>query len=162
MPDAVDMLKQDHERVKRLFQQWEAAPAGQPDRRRQLVHQIIQELVVHERIEEDVFYPAFRDAAGKKGKDIIAHSHEEHEVVDNLVDQLQQTDPDDPQFEGLMKLVRENVEHHIQEEEEKMLPMAPDILDADRMEELTETMTELKESLVAQTMTRKTAPRPRK
>lgn len=160
MPDPVKMLKQDHERVKGLFRQWEAAPAGQPERRRALVMQILQELVVHERIEEDVFYPAFREAAGKKGMEIVDHSHEEHETVDNLVDQLQATDIHDPQFEGLMKLVIENVEHHIQEEEEKMLPRAYETMET-RLESLGETMAELKESLMAQTTLRKTAPKPR-
>lgn len=150
MPDPVEMLKKDHERVKGLFRQWENAAAGQPERRRALVMEIIQELVVHERIEEDVFYPAFREAAGTKGIEIVEHSHEEHEVVDNLVDQLQATDPNDPQFEGLMKLVIENVEHHIQEEEEKMLPRAYETMET-RLAGLGETMTELKESLMEQT-----------
>lgn len=159
MPDPVEMLKQDHARVKGLFRKWEAAPAGQPERRRELVVQIIRELVVHERIEEDVFYPAFRQAAGAKGKEIVAHSHMEHEVVDNLVDQLQQTDLDDPQFEGLLRLVIENVEHHIQEEEEKMLPKAHDVLGADRLEELAGAMMELKEGLIDQTLAAKPAAR---
>lgn len=131
--DAVQLLRQDHEKVKNLFFDFEMAPAGQPEQRRRLAEQIIRELMVHERIEEEIFYPAFRRAMGAQGQDTVEHSKEEHQLVDSLIEQLSAIDLDDPDFEGLMRILRENVEHHIQDEETKMLTkarerMAPDLL----------------------------------
>lgn len=129
--DAVQLIRQDHEKVKNLFFDFEMAPAGQPEQRRHLAEQIIRELMVHERIEEEIFYPAFRDAMGKRAQGDVEHALEEHHLVDTLIAQLTAIDLNDPDFEGLMRVLRENVEHHIQDEEESMLTKARDVMGDD-------------------------------
>ena len=159
--DAVQLIRQDHEKVKNLFFDFEMAPAGQPEQRRRLAEQIIRELMVHERIEEEIFYPAFRAAMGAQAEGTVEHSKEEHELVDSLIAQLSAIDLDHPDFEGLMKILRENVEHHIQEEEEKMLTKARDRMGDDLLG-LGADMLEYKETLLRELQRQKedqTAPK---
>lgn len=149
MPDAVKMLVQDHENVKKMLKQYEEMGEGQKERKRALAEKIIQELMVHERIEEDVFYPAFKEAADKEGKELVAESKEEHHVVDLILDELQDVNVGDEDFEAKFTVLKENVEHHIEEEEKEMFPQAKRML-GDRLDELGEVMAELKTSLTRQ------------
>lgn len=149
MPDAVEMLKQDHENVKRMLKQYDEMGEGQKERKRALAEKIVSELMVHERIEEDVFYPAFKEAAGKEGKELVAESREEHHVVDLIIEELQAVDVGDEDFDAKFKVLKENVEHHIQEEEEEMFPDARKLLKG-KLEGLGEVMAELKASLTRQ------------
>lgn len=151
--DAVALIKQDHEKVKNLFFDFEMAPLGQPEARRSLAETIIRELMVHERIEEEIFYPAFRQMLGSAAQETVEHSKEEHALVDSLVEQLAAIDLDDPSFDGMMKVLQENVEHHIRDEEAKMLPLArermgPELagLGADMLEYKEALQRELKET----------------
>lgn len=145
--DAVKLLQQDHEQVKMLFHDYEMAPVGQPERRRELAEEIVRELMVHERIEEDIFYPAFRKALGGPGLKEVEHAKEEHELVDSLIEQLQVISFDDPDFDATMKVLKENVEHHIEDEEEKMFPMAKARM-ANELLTLGADMVEYKQALV--------------
>ena len=122
--DAVSLLQQDHKLVKQLFQEYDALPAAQPERKRALAERIIRELMVHERIEEEIFYPAFRAGADQEGKELVAESKEEHHVVDLILEELQSVDLDAEDFDAKFKVLKENVEHHIEEEETEMFPDA--------------------------------------
>lgn len=148
--DAIALLKQDHELVKRLLEEATNAGEGQIDRKRQLVEQIFRELMVHERLEEDLFYPAFKEAANSKGKDLVAEGYEEHHVVDLVMEEMQDVDLDERKFDAKLKVMRENVEHHVKEEEEQMFPKARQALGDARIQELGREMLELKESLERQ------------
>lgn len=158
--DAIQLIKTDHVKVKNLFQDWLMAPSAQPERKRAVAEKIIQELMVHERIEEEIFYPAFRTALGEQGEKEVEHSKEEHELVDSLIGQLEPLDPDAPDFEATMKVLMENVEHHIQDEEEKMLPAAQKWM-APQLERLGKDMMEYKESLLTQVKPKATEREPR-
>jgi hemerythrin-like domain-containing protein len=149
MPDAVKMLEQDHQNVKRMLKQYDEMGEGQKEQKRALAEKIISELMVHERIEEDVFYPAFKAAADKEGKELVAESKEEHHVVDLIIEELQAVRVEDEEFDAKFKVLKENVEHHIKEEEEEMFPDARKLLKG-RLEELGEVMAELKTSLTRQ------------
>lgn len=145
--DAVQLIRADHERVKGLFKDLEVAPAGQPEARRAIAETILRELMVHERIEEEILYPAYRRAMGNEGKATVEHSKEEHELVDSLIEQLQAIDLDDPKFDATFLVLRENVEHHIRDEETKMLPKAQERMAADLLG-LAADMLEYKDSLM--------------
>lgn len=121
--DAVTLLKQDHDKVKEMLRELEQLPKGQPEQRLKLAEEIIHELMVHERIEEEIFYPAV-EAAGEKGEKEVEHSIEEHEIVDNIIAQLEAIDLSSDDFEGTVRVLKENVFHHIKDEEEKMFPYA--------------------------------------
>ena len=114
-PDAVNMLKEDHEKVKDLFKQFEKAQSAKKE---QLADQIDLELRVHSMIEEEILYPALRDI----DKEIVAESFEEHGVIEQLLDELATLDLSEDQFEAKFKVMQENVEHHIEEEEGQMFP----------------------------------------
>lgn len=155
MMDAVSLLKQDHTKVKELFAEFFGLPAAQPERRRELAEKILQELLVHERIEEEIFYPAFK-ATGKDAREETEHAKEEHELVDSLVNQLMLVDLDDPKFDATLRVLHENVLHHIQDEEEKMLPAAEKSLGTSRLQALARDMTRYKEELTRQLAAPKT------
>lgn len=147
--DAVELLKQDHENVKKLLKQYDEMPDGQPERKRALAETIIRELMVHERIEEEIFYPAFKAGADSEGKELIAESKEEHHVVDLIIEELQAVDLDDEQFDAKFTVLKENVEHHIEEEEKEMFPDAKKRM-GKRLAALGEEMQQYKEQLQAQ------------
>lgn len=149
MMDAVSLLKQDHTKVKELFAEFFELPAAQPERRRELAEKILQELLVHERIEEEIFYPAFK-ATGKDAREETDHAKEEHELVDSLVNQLMELDLDDPEFDATLKVLHENVLHHISDEESRMLPAAQQRMGTSRMQALGREMMTYKEELTRQ------------
>ena len=114
--DATELLDEDHKNVERLFQQYKAA--HDPSRKRTLAQQICQELTVHMRIEEEVFYPAFRQATGDQ--QAVEHSTHEHREAMDLVHRIEQAQVDDK----LMLELEDAVMHHVQDEREKMFPEA--------------------------------------
>ena len=143
--DAITLLKQDHDKVKELFRELETLPAAQPERRLKLAETIIAELMVHERIEEEIFYPAVQNA-GETGEEEVEHSIEEHALVDSLIAQLEEVDLASPDFEATVRVLKENVFHHIHDEEEKMFPYAKKRL-AGKLEKLGAEMVQYKEQV---------------
>ena len=142
--DAVKLLKDDHEKVKGLFRQFEKARSQ--DKKKQLADEIMMELEVHSKIEEEIFYPAVREKVGED--ELVAEAVEEHHVVDVLMQEIKQLDPSDERFEAKMTVLIENVEHHIEEEEEEMLPEAGEAL-KDELASLGDEMQTRKEEILA-------------
>ena len=153
--DAIDILKQDHRKVKALFSEFASTKGRPAEQRRKTAESIVRELMVHETLEEQVFYPAFKEAADKEGKELVAESKEEHHVVDLLLDELQDVDLGAEDFEAKMKVLQENVEHHIDEEEKEMFPDAKKMLGEERLAEMGGVMAELKESLLREVKPRR-------
>jgi hemerythrin-like domain-containing protein len=147
--DAIKLLKDDHKKVKKLFRDYEAAGDRAYQTKKQIAEQVFQELEVHSAIEEEIFYPAVREKAGKEGKELVAEGYEEHHVVDTLMQELKALDPQDEAYDAKFKVLTENVEHHIEEEEQEMMPEAEDAL-GERVAELGEQMLRRKEALMAQ------------
>ena len=142
--DAVKLLKDDHEKVKGLFRQFEKARSE--SKKKQLADEIMMELEVHSKIEEEIFYPAVREKVGED--ELVAEAVEEHHVVDVLMQEIKQLDPSDERFEAKMTVLIENVEHHIEEEEKEMLPDAKKKLGKD-VEALGDRMEQRKQQLMA-------------
>jgi hypothetical protein len=122
--NATAFLKKQHKDVKGLFE--EVLEAEDPESRRQLCEQIGQELMVHTKIEEEMFYPAVREL-GDKAEEMILEAFEEHHVVDLVLAELPQLDPEDERFEAKMTVLQELVEHHVKEEEKEMFKLAQKI-----------------------------------
>jgi hemerythrin-like domain-containing protein len=116
---AVSLLKEDHKKVKKLFDQFEAAK-GVPARRK-IVREALTELKVHAAIEEEIFYPAVRKAIGKE---IMNEADEEHHVAKLLIAELDTMKGTESHFDAKFLVLAENVRHHIKEEENEMLPKA--------------------------------------
>lgn len=115
--DAISVIKQDHDKVKDLFEQFEKAESLREKKR--IVAETILELKVHAEIEEKIFYPAVRKPIGKK---IMNEADEEHHVAKILIAELERMTGKEDHYDAKFKVLSENVKHHIKEEESEMLP----------------------------------------
>lgn len=117
--NAVELLKEDHRKVKQLFKEYEGAADQMA--KKDLAEKCFAELKVHAYIEEELFYPAVSDAAD--AKDEVDHAIEEHQKVQDSIAELE-TLPPGGEFDTKFHVMSENVRHHIEEEEGKMFPQA--------------------------------------
>ena len=120
--DAIDLLKQDHDKVERAFKQFEKMDRQDTEACRQLVQTVCEELKVHTTVEEEVFYPAVREAIGDE--DLMNEAAVEHETASMLIEQLDNMGPDDPNYYAIFTVLGEYVRHHIKEEQGEMFPAA--------------------------------------
>ena len=141
---ATDLLKKQHKSVKALFKKVENTEDAR--RRRQLMEQIANELKIHTKIEEEIFYPAVREVGTSKAEKLVDESFEEHHVVDLVLAELPKVDPEDDRFAAKMTVLSELVEHHADEEEEEMFPMCEKKLGRERLQQLGEQMQQMAES----------------
>ncbi len=114
--DACALLDDDHTKVERLFEQYKAA--GQDSQKKLLAQQVCQELTVHAQIEEEIFYPAFQQAA--QDEDLVEDAQQEHQEARELISKIEQSPGDDK----LMLELEEAVLHHVSDERQKMFPQA--------------------------------------
>ncbi len=136
--DVVDLIEQDHREVERLFEELKA----NPDKRALLVPVLTSLLVAHSRAEESEVYPAARDEAGETEE--VAHSQEEHEEAERLLERLAAADPSGPDFDGILQELIDSVTHHVEEEESTVLPGMRQNLSQDRLRELGEAFAEVR------------------
>jgi hemerythrin superfamily protein len=130
--DALELLKQDHEKVKELFEEAEEAEGKQ---QQDIFEQIKSELETHARIEETVFYPAIQKL--DELKDMVLESLEEHKQIKTLLREIENLASDSEKFEPKLQVLMENVEHHAEEEEEgKMFPKIRQIMNKQQLEQL--------------------------
>lgn len=146
--DAIALLKADHEKVRGLLSQLEkSAERGGTDRAMKLVSQVEKELEVHTTVEEEIFYPAFRDAARKKDdKKLYYEANEEHHVVKLVMPEMHEPGANE-EFAAKAKVLKELVEHHAGEEEKEMFPRARKLMDKEELRELGDRMAERKKEL---------------
>jgi hemerythrin superfamily protein len=146
--DAIKMLKDDHKKVKALFRDYEAAGDSAYKANGRIANEVFSELEVHTMLEEEIFYPAVKKRADEEGQDLIDEGIEEHHVVKILIEELKELTPDDDAFDAKFKVLTENVEHHIEEEEGEMLPDAKKKL-GEEIESLGDEMDARRQELLA-------------
>jgi hypothetical protein len=146
--DAITMLKTDHDKVKRLLNELETTTERGVKTREELFATIKGELSVHETIEEEIFYPALK--SHPKAKDIVLEGYEEHHVVDMVMAELEGLDVSDETWGAKATVMKENVEHHIEEEEGEMFRQARQVFDRRELDELGARMAERKRSAQAE------------
>lgn len=135
--NAIDLLIQDHKLVKKLLEELSSTTERAVKKRADLLHRIEQELQVHTALEEDILYPAIKQAGGKEEAKMYYEAKEEHRTVDALVlPDLLNTDTGTLEFAGRVKVMKELLEHHIEEEEEALFPTAKKLLGKDQLDEL--------------------------
>lgn len=131
--NALELLKLDHQTVKELFEQAEQIEDGKEQKK--VFRQIKKELDTHARIEETIFYPAMEKH--EELKDMVLEAIEEHKQVKTLLREMDELVNDSEKFEPKLTVLKENVQHHAEEEEEgKMFPKVRDIVDSDTLEAL--------------------------
>jgi hemerythrin-like domain-containing protein len=146
--DAVALLKADHDKVRELLQELEEATEKNGDSASELMETIQNELKVHTQIEEEIFYPAFRDAASKKDESKLYYEAvEEHHVVDMVLPEIEAAESGSPEFAAKAKVLKDLVEHHAEEEEKEMFPKAKKLFDKDELMSLGERLAQRKSEL---------------
>ena len=120
--DAIDMLKQDHDKVDKAFKDFEKMDRQDAEACRRLIETVCDELKVHTTLEEEVFYPAVREAI--EDEDLMNEAAVEHETAKMLIDQLENMGTDDPNYYATFTVLGEYVRHHIKEEQGEMFPAA--------------------------------------
>jgi hemerythrin-like domain-containing protein len=139
--DAIVLLKQDHKTVKRLFRAFEKADA--PAEQAKLVDQILEELTVHTYIENECMYPEVRQLLPDLNDDVL-ESYEEHHVADVLCMELATMSPEDDHFVAKTTVLIENIEHHIEEEEDEWFPKVRAGLSRKQLQDMGARMLEMK------------------
>jgi hemerythrin-like domain-containing protein len=150
MPNAITLLKSDHATVRRLLRELEESSSRAFRARERLVGDIERELKVHSQIEEEIFYPAFKNAAESEEDDSMFYeAAEEHHVVDLILPELKNADPKSEQFAAKATVLKEIVEHHAREEERDMFPRARKLMSDEELRELGDELQARKEMLIA-------------
>lgn len=145
--NAIDLLKADHEKVKDILSQLSESTERALKKRAELLARLEMEVSIHTRLEEEILYPAFKEAGSKEEDVMYYEAKEEHRTVDSLVlPDLKETDPGTPEFAGRVKVVKELLEHHIEEEESEMFPKAKQLLGKAKLDELGAQMEAMKAS----------------
>lgn len=153
--DAIAQLKADHTKVRALLGELEKTSEKATTRREELLQEIERELKIHSTIEEDVFYPAFREAAEKKDdRKLYYEAVEEHHVVDTVLPEIKETDPSTEVFAAKAKVLKDLVEHHAEEEETEMFPRARKLMNREELLRLGDQLAQAKASLTGSVLTK--------
>jgi hemerythrin superfamily protein len=138
--DAITLLREDHRTVEKLFKQFEKAGPSAGKTKQKLVDKIIHELAVHAAIEEQVFYPAVREA----DEDLVLESLEEHHIVKWVLSELDGMSPKDERFDAKVTVLIELVRHHVKEEQDDLFPEVRDALSRKELAEIGEMLQKAK------------------
>src|SRR6202045_5443688 len=140
--DAIQLLKDDHQKVEKIFSSME-----RKENRQRLFPELDRELTVHATIEEQIFYPAAREA--EPTRDLVLESIEEHKQIKMVLADLEQTDKTTDEWGAAPKVLKEDVMPHVGEEEDELFPKVKKVLSKQQLEELGTRMEELKMQLLA-------------
>lgn len=140
------ILKMDHRKVKDLFEAYSKLGAGDHAEKERMFREINEELTIHAEVEERLFYPAVRGVDTDEARDLVSEAVEEHHIVKSMLEEMSEMEIGSAHFEARMKVLRENVLHHAEEEEKEMFPQARR-LPADVLETLVIEMEALKDDL---------------
>jgi hemerythrin-like domain-containing protein len=147
--DATALLRKDHDTVRKLLGELEETTTRGAKKREALLMEIALEVEVHAAIEEEIFYPAFREK-GESGEDeqMFLEAAEEHKLVHGVLPELQATDPRTELFGARAKVLKDLIEHHAEEEESEMFPRARELFSKSELQELGERLEERKGELI--------------
>jgi hemerythrin-like domain-containing protein len=145
--NAISLLEEDHRKMKKLLSELESTTERGVKTREELFATVKDELTVHETIEEEIFYPALKEHP--KTKEIALEAYEEHHVVDMVMAEIEGVPYDDERWGAKFKVMKENIEHHIEEEENEMFKQARRVFDDAELEALGERMEARKAQLKA-------------
>ncbi len=145
--DALKMLEEDHEKVKKILDQLEETTENASKTRTELFNKLEKEMRIHEVLEEEILYPALKEH--EKAKELALEGYEEHHVVDTIMGEMQSLPVEDETWTAKLSVMKENIEHHIEEEEGEMFEHARAVFDDAELEELGARMQELKEAALA-------------
>jgi hypothetical protein len=148
MPNALDLLREDHAKVKQLFQEFEQTEDEAT--KKGIVDAALMELEVHAQLEEETFYPAVRDrvSGDEEHEELMDEADEEHHVAKVLIAELMEMEASESHYDAKFKVLAESVKHHIDEEEGEMFPAAAEVLDSSDLSALGSIMQERKQQIM--------------
>ena len=146
--NAFQLLKEDHQKVSGIFQQLEPTTERAEKTRTELFTKLKQELDIHAHIEETIFYPAIKQEA--ETREIVLEGFEEHAVVKRLLSELEGGEVTSEQWTAKLKVLQENVEHHVEEEEGEMFQKARQVLSEEQIDDLGRRMEQEKKRMQGQ------------
>jgi hemerythrin-like domain-containing protein len=142
--DAIELLEGQHREVEELFEKFESAGENARKTKEKLCQEISDKLAVHAEIEEKLFYPETKSEATEE---ILRESVEEHLSAKRILADLLESEVTDEQFDARMKVLKEQIEHHVEEEEEELFPKVRKAMSEDELEDLGSRMEELAEEV---------------
>lgn len=145
--NAYELLKEDHKKVAGILEKLEPTTERALKTREDLFNKLNSELEVHAAIEEKIFYPVLKEAA--ETRDITFEAFEEHRIVKELLKELSTSPKDSEEWTAKLTVLKENVEHHVEEEEGEMFKKARKVLTDEQAEELGSRMEAAKRQLSA-------------
>ncbi len=154
--DVFKLLEKDHQKVSGLFKKVENSKGAT---REKLFTELEAELTVHAEVEEKIFYPRLEEE--EETKDMILEAREEHRLVEQLVAELSSMEKTSEQWDAKLKVLKEMVEHHVDEEESELFPKAKKVLEKGEAAELAESIESEKQELLKGQRTHKGASRGR-
>lgn len=142
--DAIALLKADHREVEDLFEKFEKARGS--DRKQELAQSICKELIIHATIEEEIFYPA---CDGKVEDELLKEAYVEHDAAKLMISEILAGEPSDEFYDSKVKVLKEEIEHHVEEEEKRLEGLFSQARKADLdMDALGEQLMQRKEELI--------------
>jgi hemerythrin-like domain-containing protein len=144
--NAIDLLEQQHREVEEMFEEFEGASDGAKKTKERLCREISDALAMHAEIEEKLFYP---ESKQENTEEILRESVEEHLSMKRILADLLESGPSDEQFDAKMSVLKEQVEHHVEEEEKELFPKVRKDLSKDELEDLGERMQTMAEEIEA-------------
>lgn len=144
--NAIELLKQDHRQAAAMMQQLAGADQGGQGKNPQhteIFNDLKQALTLHTQMEEQVFYPAMEEF--DEAKHPIGEAYREHDQVDTLLDELSAHSPEQQEFQSKLQELRQAVEHHVEEEERDIFPLAQQLCDQQRLQEMGRQMEQMKQ-----------------
>lgn len=154
--NVIELLKKDHETVSGLFKSFESAKESEDgSQKEQIVGRICEALSAHATVEEELFYPAVaaRAQEDEKAEDNVKEANEEHALVKMLVGELEGMSADDEQFDAKVKVLKDVVEHHVEEEEGQLMPRAKKLLSSQELDQIGSQVETRKEELASEPAT---------
>jgi hemerythrin superfamily protein len=139
--DVLTLLKEDHDKVKRLLEEGDSTTERGEKTRTELFTRLKTMLTAHEQMEEEVLYPALKKHP--KAKELTLEAFEEHHVVDLVLEELEATPVTDEQWGAKWTVAKENIEHHIEEEEGEMFRDIRELFSTDEREQMAAKMAEI-------------------
>jgi len=141
--NVIELIKSDHRKVESLFSEMEKAKSSK--KMQELFEQIYTELTVHAKVEELTLYPSMRNY--DETHDMVDEAEEEHTEAKVLLEELKSMSPSDPDFKAKIEELKEAVQHHVEEEENEILPSVTDSMDEGEMKELAQEFKSTKSKL---------------
>jgi hypothetical protein len=142
--DALELLEKDHHLFRRLLDEGEATTERGEKTRTELFERLKREITIHEQMEETVLYAALREVT--KARDTALEGYEEHHVVDEIFAELEQTPPSDESWGAKFTVAKENLEHHMEEEEGEMWKQARQAFSQDELDRMGKEMFEIRQA----------------